>query len=94
MYTGKVEVGQNVRTELTQVVAEELRLPPGADRPGHGRHRLHSVRRRHRRQPPEHAGHGRAPAPSGCGGARGAARPAAGEGKVSCESPSSWPTAR
>lgn len=26
--TGKVEVGQNIRTTLTQVVAEELRLPP------------------------------------------------------------------
>jgi isoquinoline 1-oxidoreductase len=29
VYTGKVEVGQNIRTSLTQVVAEELRLPPG-----------------------------------------------------------------
>jgi nicotinate dehydrogenase subunit B len=29
VYTGKVEVGQNVRTSLTQVVAEELRLPVG-----------------------------------------------------------------
>ena len=27
VYTGKVEVGQNVRTSLSQVVAEELRLP-------------------------------------------------------------------
>ncbi len=27
-YTGKVEVGQNSRTSLTQAVAEELRLPP------------------------------------------------------------------
>lgn len=27
VYTGKVEVGQNARTSLTQVVAEELRLP-------------------------------------------------------------------
>ncbi len=27
VYTGKVEVGQNIRTSLTQVVAEELRLP-------------------------------------------------------------------
>src|SRR5262249_33754636 len=26
-YTGKVEVGQNARTSLTQAVAEELRLP-------------------------------------------------------------------
>jgi isoquinoline 1-oxidoreductase len=27
VYTGKVEIGQNVRTSLTQVVAEELHLP-------------------------------------------------------------------
>src|SRR6516162_3913326 len=27
-YTGKVEIGQNIRTSLTQVVAEELRVPP------------------------------------------------------------------
>src|SRR5438270_436035 len=27
-YTGKVEVGQNARTSLTQAVAEELRLKP------------------------------------------------------------------
>jgi isoquinoline 1-oxidoreductase len=29
VYTGKVELGQNIRTSLTQVVAEELRLAPG-----------------------------------------------------------------
>ncbi|HEX5272034.1 MAG TPA: molybdopterin cofactor-binding domain-containing protein, partial [Gemmataceae bacterium] len=29
VYTGKVEVGQNSRTSLTQAVAEELRLPVG-----------------------------------------------------------------
>src|SRR5262249_55844131 len=29
VYTGKVEVGQNIRTSLTQVVAEELRCPTG-----------------------------------------------------------------
>jgi isoquinoline 1-oxidoreductase len=29
VYTGKVEVGQNIRTSLTQAVAEELRVPPG-----------------------------------------------------------------
>jgi len=28
VYTGKVEIGQNIRTSLSQVVAEELRLPP------------------------------------------------------------------
>jgi isoquinoline 1-oxidoreductase len=31
-YTGKVEVGQNIRTSLSQVVAEELRLPVSAIR--------------------------------------------------------------
>ena len=31
-YTGKVEVGQNIRTSLTQVVAEELRAPLGSIR--------------------------------------------------------------
>lgn len=30
VYTGKTEVGQNIRTSLTQAVAEELRLPLGA----------------------------------------------------------------
>jgi CO/xanthine dehydrogenase Mo-binding subunit len=29
VYTGKVEIGQNIRTSLTQVVAEELCTPPG-----------------------------------------------------------------
>jgi len=29
VYTGKVEIGQNIRTSLTQVVAEELRMPLG-----------------------------------------------------------------
>jgi isoquinoline 1-oxidoreductase len=29
VYTGKVEVGQNIRTSLTQVVAEELHVPLG-----------------------------------------------------------------
>src|SRR5688500_13401845 len=29
VYTGKAEVGQNIRTSLTQVVAEDLRIPPG-----------------------------------------------------------------
>src|SRR5262249_38602737 len=29
VYTGKVEVGQNIRTSLTQAVAEELRVPVG-----------------------------------------------------------------
>jgi isoquinoline 1-oxidoreductase len=32
VYTGKVEVGQNIRTSLTQVVAEELPVAPGSIR--------------------------------------------------------------
>jgi isoquinoline 1-oxidoreductase len=32
VYTGKAEVGQNIRTSLSQVVAEELRLPVGSIR--------------------------------------------------------------
>jgi isoquinoline 1-oxidoreductase len=30
VFTGKVEVGQNIRTSLTQAVAEELRVTPGS----------------------------------------------------------------
>ncbi len=30
VYTGKAEMGQNIRTSLTQAVAEELRVAPGA----------------------------------------------------------------
>src|ERR1035438_8208021 len=30
VYTGKVEVGQNARTSLTQAVVEELHAPPGS----------------------------------------------------------------
>jgi len=32
VYTGKAEVGQNIRTSLTQVVAEELHVAPGSIR--------------------------------------------------------------
>ncbi|HUK17836.1 MAG TPA: molybdopterin cofactor-binding domain-containing protein [Bryobacteraceae bacterium] len=32
VYTGKVEVGQNARTSLTQAAAEELRVPPASVR--------------------------------------------------------------
>jgi isoquinoline 1-oxidoreductase len=32
VFTGKAEVGQNIRTSLTQVVAEELRVAPGSIR--------------------------------------------------------------
>ena len=31
-YTGKVEIGQNIRTSLAQVVADELRVPLERDR--------------------------------------------------------------
>src|SRR6266496_1038091 len=30
VYTGKVEVGQNIRTSLSQIVAEELMVPPSS----------------------------------------------------------------
>ena len=30
VFTGKAEVGQNIRTSLTQVVAEELHIAPGS----------------------------------------------------------------
>jgi isoquinoline 1-oxidoreductase len=30
VFTGKVEIGQNIRTSLTQAVAEELRVPPAS----------------------------------------------------------------
>jgi isoquinoline 1-oxidoreductase len=30
VFTGKVEVGQNIRTSLAQAVAEELRVAPGS----------------------------------------------------------------
>ncbi len=32
VYTGKAEVGQNIRTSLTQAVAEELHAPPSSIR--------------------------------------------------------------
>ena len=64
VYTGKVEVGQDIRTSLTQAVLEELPAPPRVGAPGHGRHRPDPVRRRHLRQP-HHAGHGAAAAPGG-----------------------------
>jgi isoquinoline 1-oxidoreductase len=32
VYTGKTEIGQNIRTSLTQVVSEELRVAPGSVR--------------------------------------------------------------
>ena len=32
VYTGKVEMGQNIRTSLSQIVAEEMRVPMGTVR--------------------------------------------------------------
>ena len=43
VYTGKAEVGQNIRTSLTQVVAEELHSRAGVDSPGDGRHAADAV---------------------------------------------------
>ena len=36
VYTGKVEVGQNIRTSLTQAVAEELKCPGEQNSNGDG----------------------------------------------------------
>ena len=44
VYTGKVEVGQNIRTSLSQCVAEELQVPVQQNPNGHGRHAAHSLR--------------------------------------------------
>ena len=57
-YTGKVEVGQNIRTSLTQAVAEELRCPLESGPAGHGRHGPGPVRHGDLRQP-HHADDGR-----------------------------------
>ena len=46
-YTGKVEIGQNIRTSLAQVVADELRVPIDACHVRHGGHRPHAVRSGH-----------------------------------------------
>ncbi len=56
VYTGKVEVGQNARTSLTQAVAEELHAPPSSVNIDDGRHRPDAVRHRHGRQH-DHAAH-------------------------------------
>ena len=54
VYSGKVEVGQNARTSLTQAVAEELRAPRGVHPHGDGRYRAHALRYGHGGQP-DHA---------------------------------------
>ncbi len=56
VYTGKTEIGQNIRTSLAQAVADELRVPLEADHDGDGRHRSRSLRPGHVRIA-EHAAH-------------------------------------
>ena len=50
VYSGKVEVGQNARTSLTQAVAEELHAPVASIRMVMGDTELTPLRYRHRRQ--------------------------------------------
>ena len=38
VFTGKTEIGQNIRTSLTQAVAEELGAPDRVDHAADGRH--------------------------------------------------------
>ena len=44
VYTGKVEVGQNIRTSFSQAVAEELLVGSGQNPNGHGGHATYSLR--------------------------------------------------
>ena len=46
-YTGKTEIGQNIRTSLAQAVADELRVPLGGRDDGDGGHGPGAVRRGH-----------------------------------------------
>jgi hypothetical protein len=62
VFTGKVEVGQDIRTSLTQAVAEELGVPPRAHHADHGRHGPRAVRRGDVRQPLDAADGHAAPA--------------------------------
>ena len=50
-FTGKVDVGQDNRTELTGMVAAEMERPRRTRRAGHGRHRLRAIRHGHLWQP-------------------------------------------
>ncbi len=56
VYTGKVEVGQNARTSLTQAVVEELHAPVASVHMVMARHRPHAVRHGHGGQH-DHAAH-------------------------------------
>ena len=69
VYTGKVEMGQNIRTSLTQAVAEELHVPVSKDSDGDGRYPTHSLRSRNFRQS-HHSGNEFAVAQSGVGRSR------------------------
>ena len=42
VFTGKVELGQGIKTALIQLAAEELVVEPGAHRARHRRHRAHA----------------------------------------------------
>ena len=78
VYTGKVEVGQNARTSLTQAVVEELHAPVSSRAHGDGRHRPYPVRYRDGGQHDD-AAHVAANSQSRGGGARNAARPGGAE---------------
>ncbi len=73
VFTGKAELGQNIRTSLAQAVADELHVPFGSRRDGHGRHGAHAVRHGHVREPID-ADDGAAAPPRGSSGAPGALR--------------------
>ena len=74
-FTGKVEIGQNIRTSLAQVVADELRVPIAAVDVRDGRHRPHAVRSGHVRIADD-ADDGAAAGAGGGDGARAADRSA------------------
>ena len=69
VFTGKAEVGQNIRTSLAQLVADELRVPFASSRNGDGRYGSHTLGHGDIRQPldthhgPATAHHGRGRAP-------------------------------
>ena len=60
--TGKTEVGQNIRTSLSQAAAEELHCPDRFREVDHGRHLAGALRHGDFRQP-DHPHHGAASPP-------------------------------
>ena len=78
VYTGKVEVGQNARTSLTQAVVEELHAPPASVTMVMGDTDLTPFDIGHGGQHDD-AAHVAADPPGGGGGARDAARPGGAE---------------